>query len=47
MIELVLEVVWRRPSTVYECRHCGTTVTAHASRCPRCGYDEIAVFECE
>lgn len=47
MIELVLEVVWRRSSTVYECRRCGTTVTAKASRCPRCGNDEIVAYECE
>jgi len=46
MIKLILELVWRRSSTVYECRRCGTTADAKTRCCRRCGHDEIVVCEC-
>lgn len=35
----------RGPTIVYECRRCGTTLDAEASRCPYCGPTETARFE--
>ncbi|MFB6105403.1 MAG: zinc-ribbon domain-containing protein [Halobacteriaceae archaeon] len=30
--------------TVYECRHCGTTVDPDAAQCPSCGRTQFAEF---
>ena len=29
---------------VYECRHCGTTVSSRTSRCPSCDESDIAKY---
>ena len=31
-------------TAIYECRHCGTRVTATAERCPACDRAEIAEY---
>ena len=36
---------FREPSTVHECRRCGTTVDSETESCPTCGGAEIAVYE--
>lgn len=33
------------PTTIYECRHCGTTLEAGNRRCPRCETSSIARYE--
>jgi rubrerythrin len=30
---------------VYECRRCGTTLTAGEERCPYCGPTDVVTFE--
>lgn len=32
-------------TTVYECRHCGTTVDSQADPCPYCGLLEAVEYE--
>lgn len=33
------------PTTVHECRHCGTSVEPEAGECPQCGSGEVATYE--
>jgi len=33
------------PTTIYECRHCGTTVDSQTDSCPYCGPTEIIEYE--
>lgn len=33
------------PPTVYECRHCGTTLDSGAERCPRCETASVVRYE--
>jgi rubrerythrin len=33
------------PTTIYECRHCGTTLDDEADRCPSCGGSETSRYE--
>lgn len=34
-----------REETIYECRHCGVSVSSEAEACPACGTAEIARYE--
>lgn len=34
-----------REEAIYECRHCGVSVTREADACPTCGTTEIARYE--
>ena len=34
-----------QPTRVFECRRCGSSVTANQSECPVCGAAEIACYE--
>lgn len=46
MLETVRRVLARpfRPTTVRECRHCGTSLSAAADVCPACDSTEIATY---
>jgi len=33
------------PSTLYECRHCGTTLSEDAETCPTCGGEDVACYQ--
>jgi rubrerythrin len=33
------------PSTLYECRHCGTTLSEDAETCPTCGGDDVVCYQ--
>jgi rubrerythrin len=33
------------PSTRWECRNCGKTLSADADECPNCGAEDIASYE--
>jgi len=35
----------QKPTFVYECRRCGTTVDAHDEECPYCGPTDIVEYE--
>ncbi len=32
-------------TTVYECRHCGTTIDSQTDPCPYCGPTEVVEYE--
>ncbi|AEN07666.1 hypothetical protein halTADL_1977 [Halohasta litchfieldiae] len=32
-------------STLYECRHCGTTLSADTETCPTCGGEDVARYQ--
>jgi hypothetical protein len=32
-------------STLYECRHCGTTLSADTEMCPTCGGEDVACYQ--
>lgn len=34
-----------REGAIYECRHCGVSVSPEAEACPACGTAEIARYE--
>jgi rubrerythrin len=31
--------------TVYECRHCGTTLESNTQTCPQCGRSEVVAYD--
>ncbi len=33
------------PTTVYECRYCGTTLDSQTDSCPYCGPTEVVEYE--
>ena len=32
-------------ATLYECRHCGTTLSADTETCPTCGGEDVACYQ--
>jgi len=48
LVEEVREVIGTSTSdmaTLYECRHCGTTLSADAETCPICGGEHVACYQ--
>lgn len=48
MVGRVEQVLWRgTPTTVVECRHCGSTLDIGSEWCPECGSNEVSRYEIE
>jgi len=48
LVDVLREVVGIRTastSTLYECRHCGTTLPADTEMCPTCGGEDVACYQ--
>lgn len=45
LLESVTRLTRASTETRYECRNCGTTVTAETDACPACDRTEIAAYE--
>jgi len=48
LVDVLREVVGIRTastSTLYECRHCGTTLPADTEMCPTCGWRDVACYQ--
>jgi anaerobic ribonucleoside-triphosphate reductase len=48
MIQTLKRLVLRSvPTSISECRNCGTSVGLESESCPECGSSEIASYEIE
>jgi rubrerythrin len=48
LVETLCGVVGTRTSTtstLYECRHCGTTLSEDAETCPTCGGEDVVCYQ--
>jgi uncharacterized OB-fold protein len=45
MLRHVLKRLFEDHDVLYECRNCGSHLTEKKDYCPRCGAEEIAVYE--
>jgi len=45
LAETLRGVVGTRTTTLYECRHCGTTLSADTETCPTCGEEDVVCYQ--
>ncbi|MCG1004967.1 MULTISPECIES: hypothetical protein [Halobacterium] len=45
LVDTLRGVVGTHQTTLYECRHCGTTLADDTETCPTCGGEDVVCYQ--